>query len=128
VQIAGPCGFLIVINALCRAEQVQFAINPSEDDMSDKMSGNNGDVSRRDVFRKSAMMVGGVALLSTGLASVTARAQAAKKTQAEAGYQNKPNGDANCANCALFLAPSSCGVVDGTISPQGWCKLYVKKS
>jgi hypothetical protein len=32
-----------------------------------------------------------------------------------------------CDNCSQFEPPSSCKVVDGTISPTGWCKVYVRK-
>jgi hypothetical protein len=29
-----------------------------------------------------------------------------------------------CATCTLFAAPRSCKVVEGDISPNGWCKSY----
>ncbi len=52
----------------------------------------------------------------------------AKMAQKAAGYQAKPNGTSSCATCALFKAPSSCTLVDGTISPDGWCRFYAKKA
>ena len=53
----------------------------------------------------------------------------AKMAQKAAGYQETPAKDgSNCANCALFKAPSSCTLVDGTVSPNGWCRFYSKKS
>lgn len=49
-------------------------------------------------------------------------------TKADAEYQEMPNGEENCANCQLFVAESNtCRVVEGDISPQGWCKLWVAK-
>lgn len=54
-------------------------------------------------------------------------AQPAKMSQQAAKYQETPKGDQRCDNCVLFEAPSSCKSVDGTISPQGWCMIYVKK-
>jgi hypothetical protein len=36
-------------------------------------------------------------------------------------------GGKNCGTCRQFQAPSSCSVVDGTISPNGYCRLYAKK-
>lgn len=29
-----------------------------------------------------------------------------------------------CRLCALFQAPDNCNVVDGTISPNGWCLFW----
>jgi len=43
-------------------------------------------------------------------------------------YQDKPNGDQRCENCAQFVAPASCKVVDGAISPNGYCIVWVKKA
>jgi hypothetical protein len=51
----------------------------------------------------------------------------AKMPQKASGYQDKPKGQQMCSNCAHFEAPSSCGIVAGTISPKGWCHFYVKK-
>lgn len=85
------------------------------------------EMSRRQMLRGTAVAAGSATLLAATLSTTAARAQAAKQSQAQAGYQDKPNGDQSCSNCAVFVAPSSCGVVDGTISPNGWCKLYQKK-
>jgi hypothetical protein len=51
----------------------------------------------------------------------------AKMSEAAVGYQNSPKNGQSCAGCNLFVAPSSCKTVDGTISPEGWCKIWVKK-
>ena len=85
------------------------------------------EVSRRQLLRGTAIAAGGATLLAVTLSATAARAQAAKMSQADAAYQGTANGDQSCANCAVFVAPSSCGVVEGTISPTGWCKLYQKK-
>jgi anaerobic selenocysteine-containing dehydrogenase len=52
----------------------------------------------------------------------------AKIAQTAVGYQDSPKGDRSCSNCNLFQPPSSCKTVDGTISPNGWCKIWVKKA
>jgi hypothetical protein len=44
------------------------------------------------------------------------------------GYQDSPHGSQDCSSCNLFEAPSSCKSVSGKISPNGWCKIYVKKA
>jgi len=55
-------------------------------------------------------------------------ARAAKAPQKAVKYQDTPKGEQRCENCTLFEAPSSCKTVDGTVSPQGWCIVYAKKS
>ena len=58
---------------------------------------------------------------------ITARAQQAEMerlSKAQARYQDSPRGIAMCATCTLFIAPHACKVVDGDISPNGWCKEY----
>ncbi|MBV9153148.1 MAG: hypothetical protein JO008_11135 [Alphaproteobacteria bacterium] len=47
-----------------------------------------------------------------------------KVTPAEAEYQPAPKNGLVCAMCALFRPPRSCEVVQGDISPQGWCKFF----
>ena len=54
-------------------------------------------------------------------------ASAAKMSKASAGYQSHPKGSQGCANCKLFVPSSSCIVVEGPISPDGWCRLWVPK-
>ena len=80
-------------------------------------------VSRRGLLRGAAAMLGAAAALVA--ASVPAIAKMAQKA---AGYQEKPNGDQTCANCALFKAPDSCTLVDGAIAAGGWCRFYAKKT
>jgi hypothetical protein len=45
-------------------------------------------------------------------------------TKARAEYQGIPNGIYSCATCTLFVAPNACKVVEGEVSPDGWCKAY----
>jgi hypothetical protein len=51
----------------------------------------------------------------------------AKMKQASVEYQDSPKGDQECSNCSLFQEPNACTLVDGEISPKGWCKFWVKK-
>ncbi|MGB5184366.1 MAG: high-potential iron-sulfur protein [Xanthobacteraceae bacterium] len=48
--------------------------------------------------------------------------------QASVEYQDSPKGDQECSNCSLFQEPNACTLVDGEISPKGWCKFWVKKA
>ncbi len=82
---------------------------------------------------RRAMLKGVVAVMAVALASVfTGRAHAA--TKAAMKYQDKPKGDEKCSNCKFFIpgktpnADGTCQVVEGSISPQGWCTAYNKSS
>jgi hypothetical protein len=61
--------------------------------------------------------------------SLIAQAQAAKASKALMKYRDEPNGEEQCSNCMQFIpASGECKVVEGSISPNGWCTAYVKKS
>lgn len=52
-----------------------------------------------------------------------------KVTQASVQYQTQPKGDQKCSGCQNFIAESNtCNLVDGQISPEGWCSLWTKKA
>jgi hypothetical protein len=51
-----------------------------------------------------------------------------KLSQGDAKYQTAPKGDQRCEGCANFQAPNACKFVQGDISPNGWCQLFVGKS
>lgn len=81
-------------------------------------------VSRRDFLFVAA--IGSGALAGATLIGTPAAA-ANKIPQKAVSYQSTPKGEQRCDNCALWEPPSSCKLVDGTISPSGWCTLYKKK-
>lgn len=77
----------------------------------------------------------GVSRRTVLIAAVTAapvlalsQAQAASLPPTAVGYRDSPNSGKECSGCNLFVEPSSCKSVSGTISPHGWCKLWVKKA
>jgi hypothetical protein len=45
-------------------------------------------------------------------------------TKAAARYQDMPKGNEACGTCPYFQFPKSCVVVEGDISPSGWCPIY----
>lgn len=58
-----------------------------------------------------------------------APAASGKSSQASVQYQAQPKGDQKCDGCLHFMADSNtCKVVDGTISPDGWCTLWTPKA
>jgi hypothetical protein len=83
-------------------------------------------LSRRSMLARAAWLAGAT-LAGTVIPIEIASAQ--QKVAKEAmKYQDKPNGDMRCDNCSQFVAPSSCKVVDGTISPSGYCLAWAKKA
>ena len=82
--------------------------------------------SRRSVLTVAAGAAGAV----SGVAAIVGTsmpALAAKASQKSVKYQDTPKGEARCENCTLFEPPNSCKTVEGTVSPDGWCMVYVKK-
>lgn len=52
-----------------------------------------------------------------------------KVSQASVQYQAQPKGELKCAGCMHFEAGSgACKLVDGQVSPEGWCSLWAKKT
>lgn len=81
--------------------------------------------SRRTLLKQVALLAGTVVTASV-LPGKSALAQ--QKVSKEAmKYQDKPNGDKQCSNCLQFIPPGSCKVVEGAISPSGYCLAWVKK-
>jgi hypothetical protein len=91
------------------------------------MTGSN-EISRRRVLTIAAGATGASIAGAAAIISLSTPALAAKAPQKAVKYQDTPKGEQRCDNCALFEAPSSCKTVDGTISPQGWCIVYAKKT
>lgn len=84
--------------------------------------------SRRDVI-KIAVLAAATPLV----AATVSEAQAAKATKAMMQYRDKPKGKQDCAGCLQFIpgksakANGTCKVVEGSISPHGWCLAYAPK-
>jgi hypothetical protein len=71
-----------------------------------------------------ALLAGGT--LAAGVVHIRP-AHAQKASKADAKYQDTPKDGQKCSACVYFQAPASCGVVEGKISPEGWCAMYNKK-
>jgi len=53
----------------------------------------------------------------------------AKVSQASVQYQSQPKGEQKCDGCLHFIAGSNtCKLVEGQISPDGWCVLWAQKT
>ena len=74
--------------------------------------------SRRAILAGAAIAVGTVS-----------RAEAQPNfNQADVMYQTMPKDGQRCGLCANFAPPSSCQLVQGTISPTAWCQLFSPKT
>jgi hypothetical protein len=53
----------------------------------------------------------------------------AKVAKTSVQYQTMPKGEQKCGTCQHFIAGSNtCKLVDGPISPEGWCSLWAAKA
>lgn len=78
---------------------------------------------RRDVLKG---VVAGTAAGVMGVGFLTSEAEA-KSSKKDVEYQGKPKGNQRCTNCALFVKPNKCKSVKGSVSPLGWCNIWVKR-
>ena len=80
---------------------------------------------RKVVMTRRAMMKLGIAALAVGVTAESAAQQ--KIAQNLVQYQATPKNGQKCGDCLQFEAPDKCKVVDGKISPNGWCVAFVVK-
>jgi hypothetical protein len=84
----------------------------------------------RQAFLGAAIVLPALA----GLLTVTASADESKSSQASMHYQTTPNGSMQCSKCRFFVpgkdaqSDGTCQVVDGSISPNGYCMAFAAKS
>jgi hypothetical protein len=95
----------------------------------------NEDLDMEKLMSRRTLLKGAAAVTCVALASAFAgKALAAKSNKVATKYQDKPHGDMKCSNCGFFIpdktptADGNCQLVDGLISPQGYCNLYTKKA
>jgi hypothetical protein len=76
--------------------------------------------------RRRRFLRGAVAVFASALTrGAISRAQGQQKmSKQEAEYQDSPKDIRMCATCTLFEPPRSCKVVEGDVSPNGWCKAF----
>jgi hypothetical protein len=77
--------------------------------------------SRRGLLLGAVAAVGTVAVAAADARTATA---ADKISEQAVAYQDHPDGEKDCSKCANFQPPSSCRMVDGTISPHGYCRIF----
>ena len=82
--------------------------------------------SRRDFIKTMGMVAAaaGSARVADSKAQEYKPQEQKKLTQAAVRYQDHPKGNEACGSCPYFIFPKSCAVVEGEISPMGWCPIY----
>lgn len=86
--------------------------------------------SPNDRFERRTFVLGTSLLVSIVAVACFAprRAWAAKAQKADVNYRAQPNDGKSCASCRLFTpsgpGKGTCAVVEGDVSPSGWCMAY----
>ncbi len=81
---------------------------------------------------RRVILLNSLAITGLALAPRLASAQG-KATKKAMQYQDQPKNGQECDTCLQFVpgkagAKGACKVVEGDISPKGWCVAYVKKA
>jgi len=85
----------------------------------------------RRILLKNAAVVAGLTAVPWMARPALAQGKATKQAM---HYQDRPKDGQKCATCVQFIpgakpgASGECQVVEGPISPDGWCIEYIKKS
>ncbi len=84
---------------------------------------------------RRAFMAGTIVLPAlAGLMLAETTAARAKGSQAQFKYQKTPSNGHKCSQCTFYIpgksstANGTCKIVDGSISPNGWCTAFSGKS
>lgn len=80
--------------------------------------------SSRRAFIKTMGAVAAAATCGRAAAQEYKPQEQKKLTQKAARYQPQPKGNEACGTCPYFVFPKSCAMVEGEISPSGWCPLF----
>jgi hypothetical protein len=85
-------------------------------------------IAKSALLRRRAVLqfaVGAAGTATVLYASSNAAIAAPKISKAAVAYQDSPNGDKRCDKCAQFQPPDACKMVEGSISPQGSCRIFI---
>jgi len=83
-------------------------------------------LSRRGALRQCTRWL--TLAAAAGIAQAPGPARAAKLPKEDIFYQDKPKDGKRCASCKLFqpagTGKGNCAVVEGDVSPDGWCAAF----
>lgn len=73
---------------------------------------------------KGAASIGAAAVLVCALESAAQQKPKAglkKRSKEAVGYRDEPLEGRSCAKCVLYVGHGECVIVEGEVSPNGWC-------
>jgi len=109
-----------VTGTMCGFSTKKILSSKGRADMADNPKIWPMNVSRRAVLEGVTSVVAATPIMLATTHPVLAR----KLSKASVNYRNSPNGNQTCANCRLFIPPSSCVSVEGRVSARGWCTIW----
>ena len=74
------------------------------------------------IFRRSLFQGAAAGILAAATHPAPAQPKISKIA---VNYQDHPDGNKRCDKCIQFQPPDACKVVEGTISPQGSCRIFI---
>ncbi|MDA8364731.1 MAG: high-potential iron-sulfur protein [Gammaproteobacteria bacterium] len=83
--------------------------------------------------RRMALESVGMIIAAAAIATVVVPKMAHMISKARVRYQDHPRGDEYCADCVNFIpgptpaAKGTCMIVEGAISPRGWCTAFASR-
>jgi hypothetical protein len=79
--------------------------------------------SRRGLLRAIAGLAGVAGGLAFEASAQDAKPKAAMKkySKERVGYRDQPYEGRTCAKCVLYAGDGNCAIVEGQVSPDGWC-------
>ncbi|MGQ0620114.1 MAG: high-potential iron-sulfur protein [Panacagrimonas sp.] len=77
--------------------------------------------SPKSTFSRRALLKAGLGAIAV---SVVGTASAQKMAPNLVMYQAQPKDGHQCDQCVQWVAPDGCKVVEGKISPKGWCAAF----
>jgi hypothetical protein len=86
------------------------------------MNARSAPLCRRALLQYAVYTASGMAICCAPPNPAIAAPKISKKAVA---YQDHPDGDKECAKCAQFQPPDACKMVEGPVSPQGSCRIFM---
>jgi hypothetical protein len=80
--------------------------------------------SRRILLQAAVAAGGGAALIGlsqAGAQTTKPKPSLAKRPKEKVGYRDQPYEGRSCAKCVLYVGNGQCVIVEGEVSPDGWC-------
>jgi hypothetical protein len=91
--------------------------------MGEEMSQRRTSLTRRQFLLTTA--AGACAVASKATAQNKPAPGLRKRSREEVRYQNEPYLGRTCSRCVLYQGDGVCVILDGAVSPEGWCTQWV---